>query len=313
MSLGMSNLTRIQRVTVLLATFNGLRWLPEQFESILSQTGVDVQLVISDDMSTDGTWEWLQQLTERECRVTLLPQIGKFGGAAPNFFRLLRDVNFSNFDYVCFADQDDIWRQDKLRHSVDRICSKGVDALSSDVIAFWPDGRERHILKAYPMREWDHLFESPGPGCTFVLKAEIAVKVAALLRNNQPETKDIALHDWFVYAWTRSNGYKWWIDPVPNVRYRQHASNEFGANAGLRAIKWRWDKLLKGWYRNQVLVMARLVGQGDAWPIKRIERLGLLDRFILLGSVGKFRRLWRDRLVLGLGLLLMCKGVKDDT
>jgi rhamnosyltransferase len=313
MSLGISDLTRRQRVTVLLATFNGLRWLPEQCESILSQTGIDVQLIISDDMSTDGTWEWLQQLTERECRVTLLPRIRKFGGAASNFFRLLRDVNFSNFDYVCFADQDDIWREDKLLHSKDMICSKGVDALSSNVIAFWPDGREHLIGKAQPMREWDHLFESPGPGCTFMMKAEVAAKIAEFLRYNQKAAEDIALHDWFVYAWARSNGYRWWIDPMPTVRYRQHSSNEFGANAGMRAITWRWGKLLKGWYRNQVLLMAHLAGQSDAWPIKRIDRLGLFDRFILLASVGKLRRLWRDRLVLGLALLLMRKGIKDDT
>jgi rhamnosyltransferase len=193
------------------------------------------------------------------------------------------------------------------------ICFKDVDAFSSDVIAFWPDGSERLITKAQPLRDWDHLFESPGPGCTFMMKTEIALKVAEVLRNNQNIAKDIELHDWFVYAWARSNGYKWWIDPMPTVRYRQHASNEFGANAGLSAIKWRWGKLIKGWYRNQILLMARLIGQENAWPIKRIERLNLFDRLILVASVGKFRRLWRDRLVLCAALLLMRKGAGGNT
>ncbi|MGB9150203.1 MAG: glycosyltransferase [Burkholderiales bacterium] len=292
-------------VLVLLATYNGKPWLEEQLDSILQQCAVNFKVVVSDDLSSDGTWEWLRQFSEKDSRVTLLPHTGKYGCAARNFFRLLRDVDLSHFDYVCFADQDDIWDLGKLRQSINMICAENVDAFSSDVMAFWPDGRERLISKAQPMREWDHFFESPGPGCTFMMKAEVARKIADFLRKNQKAVEGVALHDWFVYAWVRSNGYKWWIDPLPTVRYRQHNSNEFGANAGMRAIAWRWGKLLKGWYRDQVLLTARLLGQSDAWPIRRLARLNLFDRFVLVASVGKFRRLWHHRLVLAAALLLM--------
>ena len=47
---------RTPRIAVLLASMNGARWLPDQIRSILDQKGVDVQIFVSDDGSSDGSF-----------------------------------------------------------------------------------------------------------------------------------------------------------------------------------------------------------------------------------------------------------------
>ncbi|QTN30413.1 glycosyltransferase [Rhodoferax sp. AJA081-3] len=105
--------------------FNGLHYLQPQVDSILEQTDVDITLYVSVDRSTDGTEDWFRNLQSREARIVLLPYGETFGGAARNFFRLLREVDFSPFEYVAFADQDDIWLPGKLKRAVDRLVERG--------------------------------------------------------------------------------------------------------------------------------------------------------------------------------------------
>jgi len=102
---------------VLLATFNGETYLIEQLNSIQNQSDIEVFVVASDDCSSDSTPQLLNDAhTENNQFIVLFSQ--KLGSAAANFFRLLRDADFSNIDYVALSDQDDIWQADKLCHAV---------------------------------------------------------------------------------------------------------------------------------------------------------------------------------------------------
>lgn len=295
-------------VAILLATYNGKDWLVDQLNSLLNQIGVKVHIFISDDLSNDGTWHLLQSLNDE--RITLLPREQRFGSAAQNFFRLLRDVDLSGFDYVSLADQDDIWDEDKLLRSVSTIIERGVDVFSSNVTAYWPNGTKRLICKSQPQKQWDHFFESAGPGCTYVLSQLFVVKVSNFLKTHHSETTRIALHDWFLYAWSRCNGFRWWIDPQPTMLYRQHVANEFGANQGLKAVFSRLRKLCNGWYRTQVITIATLCGAGEAWPIIRMRRYHFIDRIGLIFCINKIRRRKHERFALAIALLMPCRGEK---
>ena len=154
---------------VLLAVYNGMKYLEEQLQSILSQTGVNVTVFASVDISTDGSDKWLIQASEKDSRIIVLSAEERFGGAAKNFFRLIKDVDFSRFDYVAFADQDDIWNADKLHKAARIIQYSDYDAYSSNVMAFWSDGKVRLIKKSQPQRQWDYIFEAAGPGCTYLM------------------------------------------------------------------------------------------------------------------------------------------------
>lgn len=247
-------------VAVCLAAFNGLHYLQPQVDSILEQTDVDITLYVSVDRSTDGTEDWFRNLQAREARVVLLPFGETFGGAARNFFRLLREVDFSPFEYVAFADQDDIWLPGKLKRAVDRLVERGADGYSSDIVAFWESGRSRYIKKSYPQQRWDYLFESAGPGCTFVLTRLLATQIQMVLQQHAQKTMDVGLHDWFTYAFARANGYHWVIDEYASLMYRQHGHNQVGVNSGLAAVLWRARQVLSGWGLNQARLIAELVG-----------------------------------------------------
>lgn len=143
------------KFAVLMAAFNGVDWLSEQVQSILQQESVSVTIYVSVDRSEDGTEEWFKACEKQNPAVHTLP-VGVFGGAAKNFFRLVRDVDFSGYDYVALSDQDDIWDSKKLISAHEVISNGGVDAYSANVTAFWPDGRKQLIDKASDQKRYDH-------------------------------------------------------------------------------------------------------------------------------------------------------------
>ncbi len=293
------------RVKVFLATFNGSVWIHEQIDSILRQLGVDVLIYVSDDFSSDTTLALLEALTKQESRIKLLPRAVKFGSAGKNFYRLILDIDLNDCDYVVFADQDDIWEQDKLIRHIGLMQQSGVDAVSSNVIAFWPDGKTKLIDKAQPQRELDYLFESAGPGCTFLMSSQLVGLVKNLLSDPGSIANKVVLHDWLVYAVCRISGRKWLIDSTPSLQYRQHEKNVVGANIGLKAKFSRLRKISNGWYKAEVLKILAVSYQLSNNPklltiSGLLEKSDLFSRLKLLQFVPQARRKLSDRFILGL-------------
>ena len=295
------------KVAVLMASYNGITWLPDQIKSILNQLNVDITLFISDDSSQDGSYGYLQQLAVTDSRIQLLPQTEKFGSAGNNFYRLIQDVNIINYDYVAFADQDDIWEQDKLIRHIKLMQEHGVDGVSSNVLAFWANGKKKIINKSQPQRELDFLFESAGPGCSFLMTTWLINKVRDQLIDKNSLAKYVVLHDWLTYAICRAHGHRWLIDSNPLVKYRQHDNNVLGANSGFKAKFSRLQKLRQGWYRNEVLKIAQICKR--IYPNVETEKLGrllenksLFSQLKLLAYVTKARRSLLDRCLLALSI-----------
>lgn len=283
-------------VAVLMATFDGAAYLDAQMASILDQTGVDVTVFVSDDGSRDGTAERLAQWTDD--RVQLIPP-RRSGGAGQNFLRLLRDAPWQAYDFVSFADQDDVWHPDKLARAVDQIQRRGLDAYSSNVTAFWPDGRRQLIHKAQPLRRLDYLFEAAGPGNTYVLPRATAELVLARVRAAPADVvARIALHDWLTYAIVRAAGGRWWIDPEPSLDYRQHPGNVVGAGNSWARIRNRLGLLLGDWYRDQIRDIATIAGiTGPESAFLASPSLRGLP--LMLRHLGDFRRRRAEAAVLG--------------
>jgi rhamnosyltransferase len=283
------------KVAVLLAAYNGMQWIEEQLASILGQSAVDVTVHISIDPSTDGTEAWCEAYAAKHSEVQVLPAAGSFGGASRNFFRLIRDVDFEGYDFVAFADQDDIWHADKLLRATQAIPARRVEAYSSNVTAFWPDGSNHVLDKAQPQVAWDFLFEAAGPGCTYVMSKNLTDSLKTSMLANWQQLQDISLHDWYCYAFARSHGYRWYIDPVPSMDYRQHERNQVGANKGLSPLIARYKTIHDGWWFNQVRLIAHLVGQ-SADPFVRawlgLRRIQLMK---LSFSAWRCRRRVRDK------------------
>lgn len=279
----------LPRVAVLLAAYNGVAVIEEQLLTILHQQGVSVTLFISVDLSTDNTYQWCCDFAQSHPNIHVLPYGQRFGGAAANFYRLIMEVDFADFDYVAFSDQDDKWLIDKLLTACNK-CEQGhFDAYSSNVLAFWEDGRELLINKASPQRHYDYLFEAAGPGCSYVLRTQAMQLFKDLLSTQWQQAHLIILHDWFIYAFCRANGLCWFIDPDYKLLYRQHDENQVGIHKGWQANLKRLKLLQKGWCKEQVLSISELVGGHD---------LNLHSRLTIIKNISQLRRRFRDRCLL---------------
>lgn len=291
-----------KKIGVLLAAFNGEQWLAEQVLSILEQECVDVHLYISLDKSDDNSMSICNKFCLEYNNVTLLPYGGVFGGAGKNFYRLFFDVDVSDYDFIALSDQDDIWNLDKLISSTELLSE--YDCYSSNVIAFWADGKETLINKAQEIKEWDYLFEAAGPGCTYVIRRDVAIDFKAWLTERYDKiTHDIALHDWLIYAFCRHFGYRWFIDSRPMMRYRQHANNQVGTNNSISAAKKRLLLIKIKWYRSQVTKIAEYLALQNISIVKYGLNKGYIGNLYLLFNVNQLRRRLRDRIALSFALL----------
>lgn len=295
------------KVAVLMASYNGITWLADQIKSILNQLDVDISLFISDDSSQDGSYGYLQRSAVTDSRIQLMSQTEKLGSAGNNFYRLIQDVNITNYNYVAFADQDDIWEQDKLIRHIKLMQEHGFDGVSSNVLAFWANGKKKIINKSQPQRELDFLFESAGPGCSFLMTTWLVNKVREQLIDKNSLAKHVVLHDWLTYAICRAHGHRWLIDSNPSVKYRQHDTNVLGANSGFKAKFSRLQKLRQGWYRDEILKIAQICNR-ISHNIET-EKLGnllvtknLFSQLKLLAYVTKARRGLLDRYLLALSI-----------
>lgn len=258
-----------------------MQYMDEQIQTILNQTDVCITIFLSVDVSSDGSEIWLDELSKRDPRVIVLPHGEKFGCAARNFFRLIRDVDFSKFDYIAFADQDDHWYSNKLSKATTLLNTSKYDAYSSNVTAYWADGRQRLINKSQPQKRWDFIFECAGPGCTYVMSYKLMSVIKARMLEIWDVLQEVNAHDWFCYAFARANGYQWFIDPEPSMLYRQHDNNQVGVNSGVKAYLRRFKRITNGCWLTQVCLLIQLCGMGQnsfvqSWSqLRRIDLLRL--------------------------------------
>ena len=102
------------RVAVLMSTYNGEKYIREQIDSILEQSGnFDLDLWVRDDGSKDSTQQILQEYAQQR---KLHWYTGENLGAAHSFIDLVRKCK--GYDYYAFADQDDYWMTNKIQMGV---------------------------------------------------------------------------------------------------------------------------------------------------------------------------------------------------
>ena len=281
-------------VGVLLATYNGDEYCEDQVVSLLWQRDVDVHVYVRDDGSQDRTVDIIERLAERHPgRVSIVANQGILtGSACGNFFALLTQLDLTRHDYIAFADQDDVWMPDKLRHAVAAMRSSDADAYSSDLLAYHEGENTAWVLhKGGKDADLDYLFQGASAGCTYVLSAR-AAHLAAAVVSDAPRLCPGASHDWIVYAICRSRGLKWFRDRTAGIVYRQHASNQYGARRGWNDVVAKFRLTRSGWYRDHILWLRNVVpGHDDEQRVlASIERGGASDRWWLFRQAGRFRR-----------------------
>ena len=240
------------KVLVLMATYNGVAWVASQLESILAQQGVDVSILVRDDVSSDGTVHILNDFSAKDERVSVILATQSSGSAGRNFRCLFGLADVAGYDAVALADQDDVWYPDKLKRAMLALNGSGADAYSCSVLAQWADGRTKRLTQQPHIRPLDFLFEAAGQGCTYVVRASAFQQIQEACSTQSDLLDRLHYHDWLIFVLLRVQGMPWYFDAKPCMIYRQHQSNDLGSRGTFKAITKRLNLIRNGWYREQI-------------------------------------------------------------
>lgn len=222
------------KLAVLLATYNGARFLDAQLRSVIAQDWQAIDIIASDDSSTDGTLDLLGSWRMIWNKGSFTIMSGPRRGFAGNFRKLLAEAEVGDANYVAFCDQDDIWLSDKTRIAVEALDVHGARPALYCARTLITDIDDREVsLSTLFKRTPDFanaLVQSIGGGNTMVMNRA----AYELLREAATRTEFVS-HDWFAYLIVSGAGGKVIYSETPHVRYRQHDGNLIGSNLGFQA------------------------------------------------------------------------------
>jgi GT2 family glycosyltransferase len=222
---------------ILLATYNGARYLPELLSSIARQSFGQWRLLVRDDGSTDATLAILAEAARRDRRVTLLEDNQGRQGASQNFALLLRRAQDLGASYITLADQDDVWLPHKLARSLElmqraegqagsetpllvhadlSVVDAGLNVIHPSMTAYARVQRAPHD----PLRTL--LVYNFVTGCTAMLNRP-------LLDAALPIPTKAVMHDWWLALCAAATGQIYYLSE-PVALYRQHAGNTVGVH-----------------------------------------------------------------------------------
>ena len=277
-----------KNIAILCATFNGEKYLDQQLKSILNQKDVELDLIISDDGSTDKTINIIRKYVRSNSNVVLLNE-RRIGGPAKNFYHLIQSINIKKYDYFALADQDDLWPEYRISRGINQLKLHQAEAYSSDVIAVDEQVQIKKIIKkSSPQKKFDYIFETPGPGCSFIFTRHFCQFLQTKLNG---KVLVFPYHDWLIYALARQNKFKWIIDDAPNLLYRQHEHNFMGANFGLRSRLKRLNRILFGEYYKELIQLYSILN-----PTRR--SLNFLKVWFFIMNFSHTRRKFRHALLM---------------
>jgi glycosyltransferase involved in cell wall biosynthesis len=227
-------------ISILLATYNGEKYISEQIESLLSQTYQDFTLYINDDKSTDNTYKIISEYAQKHPKKIIASQNEKnTGGTKYNFLRMMID---HKDDYVMLCDQDDIWLPDKISKSLAKIKDMEREhGTSTPILVFTnltvvKDNLEviSYSYEKMANKNFDKnslnlaVAMNNVAGCTAMYNRALSDMIQADRSLHDAKTEYIVMHDWWLYLMATALG-KCGAIHYPTVLYRQHKSNESGA------------------------------------------------------------------------------------
>lgn len=229
-----------ERVHIVLATYNGERFLREQMDSVLAQTYENITVEVCDDSSTDGTAAIVREYEAQDERVKL--HLNPYNlGYVKNF---LEGVKRCTAPYVMLCDQDDIWQKDKVEKTLLAMQQAEKKRTGKPVLVFTDavnfdseTGEELgffHETSHLDVKKVDtaHLFmENKCIGCTMMMNRVILPYLEEL-----PE--EIRVHDWWLALICSHFGTIEYV-PQATLRYRQHEENQIGGSSYTSYLKKR--------------------------------------------------------------------------
>jgi rhamnosyltransferase len=264
------------KILVILAAFNGEKYIKEQIDSILCQKEVSLDIFVFDDASNDKTKEIVEGFSN-DSRVKLIKNSIGTGSAANNFLNAIKGISndtFELYDCISLSDQDDIWLPNKLKVAAHCLRKGDASLYCSNLLLWNQDSNSQSIIKRdHKQKRFDFLFESGSAGCTYVFSTAFCLDLKKTIQKTNYLQWKYFSHDWFIYFFARINNYKVFIDPNANIKYRMHSNNLHG-HLNKKTI-WASLERLKvvqaGWYHEHIKGFNQLL-QDDSVE-KNIYRL----------------------------------------
>lgn len=270
----------MEQIDILMATYNGEKYLREQIESILNQTYKNIRLIISDDCSSDKTREIIKEYEEKDERITSYFQEQNLG-YVKNFEFLLTKVE--NEIYM-LSDQDDVWNDTKVENTYNKLKQCDADLVFTDLEVvdenlkmMYPSFNDymklsRKIKKYNKDYKMQYLYNCV-TGCTLMSKKQFLDKILPI-----PTYSKYAIHDTWIGLIVSIHGKVTYLEEK-TIKYRQHGKNQVGTDK----ISHKFSKLED--VRNLFIevklgLFGTYVQNSDVFPEKlQIENKKALDYF----------------------------------
>ena len=245
-------------IAVLLATYNGGKYIREQLDSLFQQSCKQFHLYVRDDGSSDDTMKIVEQFHGMfPDRVTILKDSQKHRGAAKSFMYLLENVDS---EYYMFCDQDDIWLPEKIEKTFARM--KEVEAadagktaqVSGTAVTGGTAEKNVPVLVATDLKVVDEQLSPIKESFNEDLKIDVfrkhpelicvrhVVTGCTMMFNRAARTASLpmsplsTMHDEWIALCTQFKGGKVVVMDEATIDYRQHSSNTLGAAVASRSV-----------------------------------------------------------------------------
>ena len=251
----------VKEVAILLATYNGEKYVAEQLQSLKEQSFQNFICYIHDDNSSDRTVSIVKEFEERYPGQFKLVNYEGGHGAVGNFMSLARYVrNNTKEPYIMFCDQDDYWYPTKIEKELNLL--KKSEKPSKPFLVYCDqeivDGNLNIIAKSgmdYSKRKSgiddsfkELVFENCAAGCTIgINRCCLDLAINSVVENH------IIMHDWWFMLIARCFGDIGYVDESL-MKYRQHGTNTLGAD----------NKILSGKIRKYMRSLKRsMIGKAN--------------------------------------------------
>lgn len=254
---GRGRMHSTDKIAILMATYNGEKYICQQIDSILSQTCKDWELYIHDDGSTDNTIAAVESYVEKYPDKIHLIDGKSTGGAKYNFFYLFGQVEAP---YYMTCDQDDVWLDKKIELTYDKMLTienkadvpclvytelRVVDS-ELNTIADTMSGYQS--LDCHKRTINQFILQNSVTGCTMMINRALRDKMLHLT-----DIDNTIMHDWWAALVAAQFGKTAFIDE-PTILYRQHGDNSLGA-LGINKLSYIVRRV---WQKKQIQESMRL-------------------------------------------------------
>lgn len=312
------------KVSVVVCTYNGEKYLREQLQSILAQTTRPDEIIISDDGSTDSTLDVVEEVRSRSDEQE--PPVWKVLarstplGVSDNFASALVEATG---EFIALADQDDVWEENRLEKAVGLLRDNVLLVHSDATLIDASDRPMGTLMSTLGVIRWEREKLLAGRALDVLVKRNVVTGAATMIRASLlhqalPIPKGWIHDEWLALVAAVQGGVVFSDDCL--IRYRQHGNNEIGATktdfteAKQRLLEKRADFYGRKLIRNEGIsamldrkpawldaTTAKYLGEKlefDLWrsalpSVRAMRVLPVLSRWIG-GSYGRFARGYLD-------------------